>query len=111
MTAQTSMTQTAFLEALTRVVSSYSWEYNYQGNSSNKIVGVARRGKNKGKTFNPVTAVANSLGVGYFENTKRGTTRAARAIGITPQLAMAVYSGSNRGHAQIVRGKMLETIF
>jgi len=106
MASKTVMTQTVFLETLTRVSSAYSWEY-----VENKIVGVARRGQHKGKTFNPVTAVAGSLGSGYFENTKRGTERAARAIGITPQLAMAVYSGSNRGHAHIVRGKMLETIF
>ena len=106
MVNKTIMTQTVFLDTLTRVSSAYSWRY-----VDNKIVGVARRGQHKGKTFNPVTAVAGSLGNGYFENTKRGTERAAKSIGITPQLAMAVHSGSNRGHAQIVRGKMLETIF
>lgn len=106
MTNKTVMTQATFLHTLTGVSSAYSWEY-----VDNKIVGVARRGQHKGKTVNPVTAVAASVGRGYFENTKRGTERAARAIGITPQLAMAVYSGSNRGHAQIVRGKMLGTLF
>ena len=106
MTSKTVTTQTEFLDTLTRVSSAYSWEY-----VDNGIIGVARRGQHKGKTFNPVTAVAGSLGSGYFKNTKRGTERAARAIGITPQLAMAVYSGSNRGHAQIVRGKILETVF
>lgn len=100
-----SMTQTNFLAKLSQYAKSYSWNY-----ISNKFVGVMKRGSHRGSTFNAVTAVAYSLGVGYFENTKRGTQRAARAIGITPQLAMAVYSASNRGHAQIVRGKMLDVL-
>lgn len=100
------MTQNEFLTSLANSYRHYSWDYQ-----DNRLVGVSRRGATKGTVFNPVTAVANSCGYGVFHNTKRGTQRAARALGITQELANAVYSQSNRGHAQIVRGKMLSTIF
>lgn len=99
------MNQYEFLEVLSQVSSHYTWDY-----VDNRLVGVSRRGKSKGSTFNPVTAVANSLGLGIFPANKRGTERAARALGITQELANAVYSQSNRGHAQIVRGKMLDVL-
>lgn len=100
------MTQNEFLTSLGSSYRHYSWDYQ-----DNRLVGVSRRGSTKGIVFNPVTAVANSCGYGTFPNTKRGTQRAAKALGITNELANAVYSQSNRGHAQIVRGKMLSTIF
>jgi hypothetical protein len=99
------MTQYEFLEVLSEVSAGYSWSY-----VDNRLLGLSYRGKTRGKTFNPVTAVANSLGLGVFPANKRGTERAARALGITQELASAVYSQSNRGHAQIVRGKMLDVI-
>jgi len=100
------MNQVEFLEALATVGNQYVWSYD-----SNRLTGISRRGTNRGVAFNPVTAVANSSGVGVFRNTKRDTLRAARAIGMSPELANAIYSQSNRGHAQIVRGKMLSTLF
>jgi hypothetical protein len=100
------MNQYEFLQALSSVVNQYDWDY-----LNNRITGVARRGKAKGIVFNPVTAVANSFGFGAYPSTKRGTERAARVLGLTQELANAVYSQSNRGHAQIVRGKMLNTLF
>lgn len=100
------MNQYEFLNALANSYRQYSWDY-----ADNRLVGVSRRGPTKGLAFNPVTAVANSFGYGTFPNTKRGTQRAARTLGITQELANAVYSQSNRGHAQIVRGKMLNTVF
>jgi hypothetical protein len=99
------MNQYEFLEALESVASQYSWEY-----VDNRLVGVSRRGTTKGLSFNPVTAVANSYGLGVFPSTKRGTLRAGSRLGITEELANAVHSQSNRGHAQIVRGKMLSTV-
>jgi hypothetical protein len=92
------MNQNEFLTTLARVSGSYKWDYY----TDNRLLGV--RGN---KTYNPVTAVAHSLGHGTFPTTKRGTLQAARKIGMTQNLANAVYSQSNRGHAQIVRGKML----
>ena len=99
------MNQYEFLEALESVSSQYTWDY-----SDNRLVGVSRRGSTKGLSFNPVTAVANSYGLGVYPSTKRGTERAARLLGMTNELANAVYSQSNRGHAQIVRGKMLSIL-
>lgn len=99
------MNQYDFLDALGYFAADYNWEY-----VDNRLTGVSRRGRNRGKTFNPVTAVANSYGLGFYPSNKRGTERAARALGITQELANAVYSQSNRGHAQIVRGKMLSTV-
>lgn len=60
--------------------------------------------------LNPVTAVClDKTGI-LFRNTKRETARAARHLGITQELAMAIYSKSNRGHSQIIRGKLLRAI-
>jgi hypothetical protein len=96
------MTQNEFLSTLSRIARNYSWNYF----TDNTLL--ASNGKS---VFNPVTAVAHSLGHGVFPSNKRGTQRAARAIGMTQELANAIYSQSNRGHAQIVRGKMLNTLF
>jgi hypothetical protein len=60
--------------------------------------------------LNDTRRIFDSTGLGNFPTTKRGTLRAARALGITEGLALAVLSRSNRGHAQIVRGKMLNMI-
>lgn len=100
------MTQYDFLWSLVDCSSNYNWTY-----SDNRVLGVGRRGKAKGVTFNPITAVANYHGLGIYPATKRGTERAAKALGLTQGLAHAVHSQSNRGHAQIVRGKMLQSIF
>ena len=100
------MNQTEFLTALETVSSRFSWTY-----TNNRLVGTGRRGAVRGVTVNPVTAVALTSGLGTFPNTKRGAVRAARQLGMSQELAMAVYSQSNRGHAQIVRGKMLSTVF
>jgi hypothetical protein len=91
------MNQNEFLNLFEECSSGYNWEY-----VGNRLVGT--RG---GRTFNPVTAVAFICNLGYHPPTKRGTLRAARLLGISQALATAVHSTSNRGHAQIVRGKML----
>ena len=100
------MTQEEFLNQLGQVFNKYKWSYE-----KNLLKGMVSRGNNKGMSFNPVTAVARSTGVGVFPSTKRGTLQAARALGITKELALAVISSSNRGNAQIVRGKMLLELF
>jgi hypothetical protein len=99
------MTQEEFLTELSAVFNKYEWTY-----VNNTLQAVVRRGKDKGLTCNPITAVARSTGVGTYPSTKRGTLRAAKALGITQELALAVLSRSNRGHAQIVRGKMLTAL-
>ena len=99
------MTQEEFLTELSGVFSRYEWTY-----VNNTLQAVVRRGRDKGLVCNPITAVARTTGTGTYPSTKRGTLRAAKALGITEQLALAVLSRSNRGHAQIVRGKMLEAL-
>lgn len=99
------MTQTQFINALSRVRNSYSWKY-----SGNTLVGVARYGNDRGKVYNPVTALARTLRVGNFTNTVTGTRQAASRLGLTTELVNAILSGSNRGHAQIVRGKMIDVL-
>ena len=96
------MNQNEFLTMLSKVSGHYNWDYY----TDNRLLGI--RG---GRTFNPVTAVAYSQGHGFFPANKRGTVSAAKKLGITTNLANAIYSQSNRGHAQIVRGKMLSTLF
>jgi len=100
------MTLREFLVALKSTVNSYRWVY--EGNS---LVGTAKYGADRGVTYNPVTAVARTLRVGNYPNTKAGTSHAAKALGLTDGLVSAVLSQSNRGHAQIIRGKLLETLF
>ena len=82
--------------------------WNVEDNKS--IAAVKTRGPAKGKTFNPVTAVAHKLGLGTFGHTKRDTLKAGTAIGLPREFTSHVYdattSVSNRGNAQVVRGKI-----
>jgi hypothetical protein len=96
------MNQNEFLENLANIAGKYSWDYY----TDNRLLGIRN-----GNTFNPVTAVAHSKGHGVFPANKKGTLQAARKLGLSQSLANAIYSQSNRGHAQIVRGKMLSTVF
>ena len=86
------MNQEQFLQSLSQITKSYTWSYE-----GNRIVGVARNGSDRGKIFNPVTAVARSTRSGVFANTKRGTTQAASRLGLTPATASSVLCTSNRG--------------
>lgn len=99
------MNQTEFLSQLQMVSRQYNWSY-----VDNRLTGVCKSGVNRGLIVNPITAVAASLKAGLWSNNKRETLRAARALGMSNELAQAIYSQSNRGHAQIVRGKMLSAV-
>lgn len=99
------MDQQTFLSALSQTTKAYAWTYE-----GNRIVGVARNGTARGQKFNPVTAVARSLRHGTFANTQRGTAQAARALGLSTGTVSSVLSTSNRGNAQVVRGRILESL-
>ena len=99
------MNQTLFLETLTQTTKAYSWTYQ-----DNRLVGVARNGADRGTVFNPITAVARTLRLGTFPATKRGTVQAANALGLTTGTVNSVLCTSNRGNAQVVRGRMLESL-
>ena len=99
------MTQTEFLSVVSGVKNSYKWTY-----VNNQLVGVAKYGEDRGRTFNPVTALCRTLRAGVYPSTVNGTLSAAKALGLNEDLARAVVSQSNRGHAQIVRGKLLRAL-
>lgn len=99
------MKQEQFLQSLSQITNSYNWSYE-----GNRIVGVARNGSDRGKTFNPVTAVARSTRAGTYANTKRGTTQAASRLGLSSGTASSVLCTSNRGNAQVVRGRILNSL-
>gem|GEM_PF-1428763 len=99
------MSQEQFLNALFGMTKAYRWSYE-----GNRVLGVARNGADRGRTFNPITAMARTMRVGTFGNSRRETQRAARLLGLTPATATAILSVSNRGNAQVVRGRVLETL-
>jgi hypothetical protein len=95
------MNQSQFLDQLSAISNSYTWSYE-----DGTIVGTARNGNARGQVFNPITAIARSTRVGEFSNTKRDTTRAARSLGLSTSTLNGLYCHSNRGNAQVLRGRM-----
>lgn len=100
------MERSDFYEALEAAPANFSWAVG----DTNSIVATKKRGKNAGQTYNPVTAVASYLGVGSFGSNKRETLKAGTALGLprkfTETLYSAFTSASNRGNAQVVRGRI-----
>jgi hypothetical protein len=90
------MTQDKFLNSFAEVARNVNWNYE-----KNRFTSQTPDGK-----MNPVTFLAKSMTGKVYPATKRGTLRAARSIGVTQELASAIYCSSNRGHAQIIRGKI-----
>jgi hypothetical protein len=95
-----------FYDSLSSLPVSYTWSIQGQ----NVIVGTGSRGNARGLTFNPVTAVAFAEGYGSFGTNKRDTLRAGRTLGLTRTFTENLYQAttnySNRGHSQVVRGKV-----
>lgn len=82
--------------------------------NDNSIVIEGRSGKASGNKFNPVTLVAfQSTGV-LYKNNKRETQRAGRALGLSTNFTNQVYDASkgvtNRGNAQVVRGRVKKAL-
>ena len=95
-----------FYQSLNTLPVSYSWSV-----SSNKnITATKTRGKGRGTDFNPVTAVAQEKKLGTYGTNKRETLKAGKALGLTRTFSSTAYdaatSVSNRGNAQVVRGKI-----
>ena len=95
-----------FYQKLSQTSSTYNWEVS----SSQSVTAQGKRGKVKGATLNPVTAVAYKQGKGVFASNKRGTQQAGKALGLTKTFTENLYQAttnqSNRGHSQVVRGKI-----
>jgi len=83
--------------------------YNF-GVEENTITGSTTRGKGRGLTFNPVTVLAFRETGEVFGTNKRETLKAGKALGLTREFTTHVYNAttsvSNRGNAQVVRGKI-----
>ena len=94
------MDQSTFLNTFSTISSSYNFRRD-----GTQLVGNV--GEHK---FNPITALCHQYNGKLYRNNKRETLRAARTIGMSQELALAVYSKSNRGHSQVVRGKMLQIV-
>ena len=94
---------------LYQTLSSLPQSYNF-GVEDNTIIGTTNRGTAKGVTFNPVTAAAYRLTGQVYGTTKRETQKAGKALGLTREFPDHVYNAttsvSNRGNAQVVRGKI-----
>ncbi len=99
------MERSEFYTTLENLPQSYRF-----GVQDNTIVGETNRGPARGVTFNPVTAVAFRQTGEVFGTNKRETLKAGRALGLNREFVNHVYnattSKSNRGNAQVVRGKI-----
>tara|TARA_Y100000590_G_scaffold345698_3_gene395550 strand:- start:27942 stop:28265 length:324 start_codon:yes stop_codon:yes gene_type:complete len=100
------METSEFYQSLTTLPVSYSWTVG----DNKSITATKTRGKDRGSSVNPVTAVAQSKGLGTYGTNKRETLKAGKALGLSRTFASTAYdaatSVSNRGNAQVVRGKI-----
>ena len=103
------MSEIQFLLALQKTKKSYKWHLR-----GNKIRGVARNGKDKGETFDPVTAVSRYTGKGTYEVTKRGRKSAGKSTGLSTTLTHSVIHAAdaknNRGNSQVLRGRIKQIL-
>lgn len=99
------MTSNEFLEKLNNVSNAYCWSIR-----NNKVVATIRSGPNRGKTLNPVTAIAHKAGFGVFDNSRDGTEYAGSVLGLSRKAIRSIYSAilgtNNRGNVQVFRGKI-----
>lgn len=100
------MNSVEFYQNLSELPSTYQWQVG----NDNRITAVATRGKAKGQSFNPVTALAYRMTGNVFGNNKKETLKAATAIGLKNTFTNQVYDAtigvSNRGFSQVVRGRI-----
>jgi hypothetical protein len=68
----------------------------------------------RGTRYNPVTALAQHMGHGTFQDNKKSTLKAGTALGLprnfTNDLYDATVGSSNRGNTQVVRGHLRGTL-
>lgn len=100
------MERNEFYRTLSRLKKQYNWEIS----EDNTIVATGTGQRRSTVTYNPVTAVANWHGYRPSSNNKRETLKLGRALGLNRDFVEHVYdattSVSNRGNAQVVRGKL-----
>ena len=99
------MNHTEFLNQLELVSNSYTWTHD-----GTTLFGIAKNGHSRGLKYNPITALARSTRLGDFSYNRRGTVAAARALGLSGKTVASILSSNNRGNAQVVRGRMLNSL-
>jgi hypothetical protein len=104
------MNETRFILVLEKTTKAYNWAVD----GKNHLLGVARNGADRGRTFSPLTAVCRFTGNGTFRDTKRGQKSAARNLSVSTTLADNVVNAgkaaSNRGNYQVLRGRMKQAL-
>jgi len=99
------MNSTEFLNKLYNVSHSYRWSID-----NKKVNATIQSGPFRGRTLNPITALAHKSGFGFFENNREKTVQAASLMGISRKSARQIYSATignnNHGNTQVVRGKI-----
>lgn len=99
------MKQNDFFNKLYNISGSYHWDVQ-----NKKVVATIQSGPHRGRTLNPLTALAHKSGFGLFDNTRDDTIHAASLLGIPRNVARQIYSATlgtyNRGNTQVVRGKI-----
>lgn len=99
------MENSEFYDALAGLPASYRWEI-----SDNNNISAQGRRTLKGRSFNPVTAIASRFTGDSYGTNKRETLRAGKDLGLTREFTNHVYNAttgvSNRGNTQVVRGKI-----
>ncbi len=95
------MTETQFLLDLSKTTKAYRWSFD--GQDGKEIIGVSRSG---GQVFDPITAVHRYNRCG----TEFKTNVAGDTLGMSTTLVHSVQDAaagvSNRGNAQVLRGKI-----
>lgn len=105
--SENKMNQAEFFRTFDRSYRAYNWSIE-----DNRIVGRVKRGPYKGWKVNPITAVARSLGKGFYEYNE--LFAAAKRIGLTEKLTNAIQQAcighAVNGHAVVVKGKILRSV-
>jgi hypothetical protein len=99
------MKKSNFFERLYNISGAYHWDVQ-----NKKVVATIQSGPYRGRTLNPLTALAHKSGLGIFNNTRDDTIHAASLLGIPRSVARQIYSATlgtyNRGNTQVVRGRI-----
>ena len=96
------MRQTEFLSLLEKNAAAFDWNV-----TNGKLVGYHT---STGRLFNVITAVSFAETGSYNIQKFAGTRAAAKRLGLSVALMNAIYSPENRGHGQVLRGKLLKAV-
>ena len=100
-------------DRLENVAEAYNWNVDNDG----RITAVIKSGFWRGRSLNPITALAHKAGLAGFwipSDTRQGTEFAARFLGIPRSVARQFYSATiasrNNGNTQVLRGRIRQAL-